>query len=84
MPPSTSLETHDVHLDKGISRRTSVAATLNSTYSERTANLPSDGKSQNSTMENTNDMETKPIKKNNIFLTFGGLQIALFLAALDR
>ncbi|KAL0141946.1 major facilitator superfamily domain-containing protein [Mucor lusitanicus] len=83
MPPSTSLEAHDIHLDKGVSRRTSVAATLNSTYSERTANPSSDAKSENMTMDNTNDLETKPTKKNNIFLTFGGLQIALFLAALD-
>jgi hypothetical protein len=57
---------------------------LNSTYSERTANPSSDAKSENMTMDNTNDLETKPTKKNNIFLTFGGLQIALFLAALDR
>ncbi|KAK4518956.1 uncharacterized protein ATC70_009183 [Mucor velutinosus] len=83
MPPSTSLEAHDVHLDKGISRRTSVAATLNSTYSERTANPSSDAKSENMAMDNTNGVETKPTKKNNILLTFGGLQIALFLAALD-
>jgi hypothetical protein len=78
MPPSTSVETHDVRLDEGFSRRTSVAATLNS---ERTANL-GETKSENATIDN--ETETKPTKKNNIFLTFGGLQIALFLAALDR
>lgn len=83
MPPSTSLEAHDIYLDKGVSRRTSVAATLNSTYSERTANPPLDTKSENTTVDHANDMETKPTKKNNIYLTFGGLQIALFLAALD-
>lgn len=78
MPPSTSIEAHDDHLDKGISRRTSVVATLNS---ERTANL-AETKSENTIIDN--ETEIKPTKKNNIFLTFGGLQIALFLAALDR
>ncbi|KAI8646263.1 major facilitator superfamily domain-containing protein [Parasitella parasitica] len=77
MPPSTSLETRDAHIDNGISRRTSVAATLSS---ERTANLEKE-------LDNTNiddtGMERNPTKKNNLFLTFGGLQIALFLAALD-
>lgn len=84
MPPSTSLETHDIHLDKGVSRRTSVAATLNSMRSDKTVNPSSDAKSENTTIDHANDLETKPAKKNNLFLTFGGLQIALFLAALDR
>ncbi|CAO0798608.1 unnamed protein product [Mucor circinelloides] len=83
MPPSTSLETHDIHLDKGVSRRTSVAATLNSMRSDKTVNPSSDAKSENTTIDHANDLETKPAKKNNLFLTFGGLQIALFLAALD-
>jgi hypothetical protein len=57
------------HVDCGISRRTSLAPTIKSTITEH--------------KEDSIAKDDKP-KGKHLYLTFGGLQLALFLAALDR
>lgn len=75
---STSIEADQLYSDHGVSRRASVAPTMKSGKS-----IGAEHKEDNFGSDN-NSSEEKPKKKNNIYLTFGGLQIALFLAALDR
>jgi hypothetical protein len=86
---STNLETDDIHLEnKGRSRSdSSDAVTLaRYHYTDKEDNNGSKA-SENHDLKSEHtaaDTEEKPKKKNNIFITFSGLQLALFLAALDR
>lgn len=86
---SQSIETKNIQPDDiGISRRaSSVAATLASNHSidNHDKNEAKLKETDDQISEHTiADTEEKPKKKNNIFITFSGLQLALFLAALDR
>lgn len=61
----------------GPTRRSSVAATLTSQNFE--------GKTSEYFPQNAESIvEEEPKKKTNLFVVFSGLQLSLFLAALDR
>jgi hypothetical protein len=70
---SSSVEAHQLHVEHGVSRRVSIAPTVKSEKSIEAEHR-----------KDSISSEEKPKRKNNIYLTFGGLQLALFLAALDR
>ena len=75
----------------GVSRRTSIAATLASgislndkdTSTAKAADQTNNDAASGHVALDHNNM-IPPKKKNKIWITFSGLQIALFLAALDR
>lgn len=89
------MDSKDIQINNTeLSRRASVTATLASNAS-RTPSLKDNiqlgdrsPKEHDSSSEHTiaeqNSSEDKPKRKNNLWVTFSGLQIALFLAALDR
>lgn len=61
----------------GPTRRSSVAATL--------ADQNFEGKTKEYFPQNAESIvEEEPKKKTNLFVVFSGLQLSLFLAALDR
>ncbi|KAI9272045.1 major facilitator superfamily domain-containing protein [Helicostylum pulchrum] len=72
-----NIETHDMSDSTGPTRRSSVAATL--------ADQNFEGKTSEYFPQNAESVveEEKPKKKTNLFVVFSGLQLSLFLAALD-
>lgn len=81
---SPTMDNQEDHPESfGLSRRTSVAPTVASTSAPIEVGDQLKQHNNDSNSEHT-ITEEKPKRKNNLWVTFSGLQIALFLAALDR